>query len=192
VKLSLRALLLCTFSLGFLPPAGVALAGEETGFYAGGSIGQSTIEADFDGGSFDDDDTAWKLFGGWNFGWLPFLDVGIEGSYRDFGEPSDGFLGQNASIEATSWDLFGYAGLKFGPFGVFGKLGNSWWDADARLQLPDGAGRLSDNDSGNDPAWGIGARFQVWSLQFRAEYEEFDIADTDDVSMWSLGAAWTF
>jgi hypothetical protein len=182
--------LVSALALGILILPGAARAGAETGFYAGGSIGQSTIEADVDLGSFDDDDTAWKLFGGWNFGWLPFLDVGIEGSYRDFGEPSDGFLGQKLSIEATSWDLFGYAGLKFGPFGVFGKLGNSWWDADAKLNTD--LGSVSDNDSGNDPAWGLGARFQVWSLQFRAEYEEFDIGDTDDVSMWSLGAAWTF
>lgn len=169
---------------------GAALGGAETGLYAGASVGQSTIEADFNGGNFDDNDTAWKIFGGWNFGWLPFLDVGIEGSYRDFGEPSDGFLGQNVSVEATSWDLFGYAGLKFGPFGVFGKIGNSWWDADAKLDSD--IGRFSDNDSGNDPAYGLGARFQLWSVQFRAEYEVFDIADTDDVTMWSIGAAWTF
>ena len=101
-----------------------------------------------------------------------------------------GFLGQNVSVEATSWDLFGYAGLKFGPFGVFGKIGNSWWDADAKLDSD--IGRFSDNDSGNDPAYGLGARFQLWSVQFRAEYEVFDIADTDDVTMWSIGAAWTF
>jgi hypothetical protein len=47
------------------------------------------------------------------------------------------------------------------------------------------------DDSGSDPAYGAGVRFQLGSLALRAEYEVFDI-DVAEIEYVSVGAAWTF
>lgn len=91
----------------------------------------------------------------------------------------------------------GLARPDFGFFGVFAKAGLTAWDAGGRSSS---LGGIADDlgDDGFDPAYGIGARLTFWSIEVRAEYEYFDI-DLDgpggagaDLSMFSLGAAWTF
>jgi hypothetical protein len=176
----------CLLAFALLPAA--ALAGTESGFYVGGSLGEATVESDFDGSgvNFDESDTAWKIFGGYNFGIIPLLDLAIEGGYRDLGSPSANIAGSSVGVEVDGLDLFGLAGLTFGPFGVFAKAGFISWDASATID------NLEADDDGTDPAYGIGAKFQIGSVAVRGEFEMFDIDGTDDVYMWSLGAAWTF
>jgi hypothetical protein len=67
----------------------VAVAGSESGLYIGGSVGQTSVESDFgDDTSFklDDDDNGYKVFFGYNFGLVPFLDLAIEADYREYGK----------------------------------------------------------------------------------------------------------
>lgn len=177
----------CLVALALLPAA--ALAGTESGFYLGGSIGEATVESDFDqaGVDFDESDTAWKIYGGYNFGIIPLLDLAIEGGYRDLGNPSANIAGNNVDVEVDGLDLFGVAGLTFGPFGVFAKAGFINWDASAAIENIG-----ESDDDGTDPAYGVGAKFQIGSVAIRGEFEAFDIDEADDVYMWSVGAAWTF
>jgi len=178
--------LVCAFIL-----SNTAVAGSDTGFYVGGSIGQSTIKASGDipgSGDFNEQNSAYKVFLGYNFGIIPLLDLAVEGSYVDFGNPSQNVTGiGDVTIDITGWDLFGLAALKFGPFGVFGKLGTISWDSDSSIS---GAGSTS--DSGSDPAYGLGAKFTMGSLAIRAEYEYFDVTDLQDLYMISAGVSWTF
>ena len=162
----------------------------ESGFYLGGSIGQAGVELEDASGTelltFDEDDFAWKAFGGYSFELLPVLNLAIEGGYVNLGGPSGDVLGFPATIEADGFDVFGVLGVDLGPIGVFAKYGMISWDAETTLD------DLTDTDDGSDAAYGIGASIGLGSVDIRAEYEVFDIEDTEDVSMISVGIVWTF
>ena len=180
----------------FLPVAvlcsSAGIAGSDTGLYIGGSVGQSTFELasqTSSGESFDfsESDTAYKIFGGYNFGIIPLIDLAVEGSYVDFGSSSATLsTGTTIQAEISGWDAFGLAALTFGPFSVFGKAGVIAWDSDSII------GGVSASDSGSDPAYGLGAKIQFGSLAARAEIEYFDIGDLSDVYMASVGLSYTF
>jgi len=145
------------------------------GFYVGASYGNTTIEVDEPGFSFDADDPSWKVFAGYRF--LKFL--GVEGSYVELGSPSDG----SVTIESKGWTAFGVGMLPLGPFGLFAKVGAIAADTDTNV---------APGESSTDPAYGVGAEFAFSKIAIRAEYELLDIEDTDSVYMISVGAAWRF
>ena len=164
------------------------------GLYFGGGVGTAAVEAVIDDGgvilpspppTFDEDDLGWKVMGGYNFA-LAGFSLGLEGSYVNLGAPSMDIATIPVEVESTALAGFGTAGVDFGPLGVFGKLGMVAWDADAVI---DGIGV---SDDGTDPAYGIGARLYLGSFEFRGEYEIFDIEDTEDVTLVSLGLVWRF
>ena len=180
---------------GALGLSGAAQAAD-SGFYLGGSIGQTTLKVPSDVTDvpdFNEDDTGYKLYGGYNFN-LALFNLGVEGGYIDFGSPS-GSLDTDTSlkIDADALNLVGMGGLNFGPFDIYAKAGWVSWDASLSIGGVDpgfGVGSLSED--GTDLMYGLGARFALGSLHFRAEWEEFDIEDTDRVYMFSLGVAWQF
>ena len=158
------------------------MAGSESGLYLGGSIGQATITAKGDTPSspeFNEKDAGYKIFLGYNFGIIPLIDLAVEGSYVDFGKPS----GNNVEIDLVGWDAFGLAALTFGPFSVFGKMGVLSWDSKSNVY---------NDESGSDPAYGLGAKFILGSIALRAEYEYFDVNELDDLYMVSAGLSYTF
>ena len=184
-----------------LLPFGASYA-DDSGFYMGGGLGQAGIEIDLPTGdpsipAFDEDDTAWKIFGGYKFDLLPVLDLGVEGGYVDFGGPTLDIVapGVDAAIgvDATGIDIFGVAGFDIGPLGVFGKLGYVFWDAESFLtDFNDPTNNETGSDDGNDLAYGIGASIGLGSLEVRGEYEVFDLEDTENVAMWSIGLVYYF
>ena len=176
----LRISFICLSSFFLAMPA-VVFAGGDSGLYLGVGVGDATVE--FDDGSFDESDTAYKVFGGYNLGLVPMIDLAVEASYVDFGNPGSSL----GNIEATGIDAFGLAGFNLGPIGFFAKLGLIDWDVDV---VDSGGGKFS--DSGTDTAYGIGARFQIMSIAVRAEYEVFDIDADADLSMLSVSAVFTF
>ena len=117
---------------------------------------------------------------------MPVVDFAIEAAYVDLGSQSWTVLGETFELDAKAISAFGVAGLDYGLFGFFAKAGLVSWDADIAV-----AG-LQDSDSGSDPAYGLGFRLMFSSVEVRAEYEVFDIADTDSVDMLSLGVLWRF
>src|SRR3546814_1380705 len=69
-----------------------AQAAEEPGFYLGAGAGQSFVDET----GYDDEDTAFSAFGGYQFNqWF-----GLEAGYADLGELEPGVAGQ--SLEASS------------------------------------------------------------------------------------------
>ena len=178
----MKRVVILILSLALLSITGVANAGNKTGPYIGGSLGYATTDVSTSSYDFYDDDLGYKIFGGFNFGVIPLLDLSVEGSYVDFGQASSsGIIKQE--VDVTGWDLFGLAALNLGPIGVFGKVGQIWWSRDSNINVLD--------DSGNDMAYGVGARFQIKSFGIRAEYEYFDL-DSSDIGMFSAGVSWTF
>lgn len=170
---AIRILFICFNSALLCKPA---VAGSDTGLYIGGGVGDATISE----GSFDESDTAYKLFGGLNLGLVPFLDLAAEISVVDFGSPSN----STTSVDLTGVDGFGLVGFSFGPFGVFGKAGVIRWSSDTKT------GKQTISDSGTDAAYGIGARFAIGSFAVRAEYEVFNL--DADVDMVSVSGVFTF
>ena len=168
-----------------------AQAQADSGFYVGGSVGNSTVEANVsdpsipDDFGFDENDFGWKAFGGYTFD-LPLIDLGVEASYHDFGGPSVDILDTTLGVDTTGFSAFGVAGIGLGPIRVFGKVGVLSWDADLNA-----LGETISED-GSDTAYGVGVSFGLGSLQIRGEYEVFDVSDIDDLTMWSVGIAWIF
>lgn len=170
-----RMLLVCLAG-SFLGMPSAAVAGADSGFYLGAGVGDASVK-DSD---FDESDSAYKLFGGYNIGFIPLVDFAVEASYVDFGKPSS----SAGSVEVTGLNAFGLAGLSFGPFGVFAKAGVLSWDADSTFVT-------TTSESGSDPAYGLGARFAIGSLSVRAEYEVYDL-DGTDLDMVSVSGVFTF
>ena len=173
----IRILFVCLagFFLG-MPTA--VFAGAESGFYLGLGAGDTTVKAT----DFDESDSGYKVFGGYNFGVVPLVDLGLEASYVHFGNPAN----DSVSSEVTGLDAFGLAGLSFGPFGIFAKAGVIDWGVDTN------DGTVTNSESGTDPAYGLGARLAFGSFAVRAEYEYFDLDSDVEVEMVSISGVYTF
>lgn len=172
--------------------SGAVLAGSDSGFYIGGSVGNAKVDYsdnDPDFGNFDidfkDDDNAYKVFAGYNFGLVPLLNLGVEAAYIDFGKYEDEIANVKGKVELDAVTLTGLVGFNLGPVGLFGKAGVANWDGDFKSTL----GHAS--ESGTDPVYGVGAKLQFGSFAVRAEYEMFDL-DKFDVDYYSVGASYTF
>ena len=178
-------------ALALVPMGAVQAA--ESGLYIGGSIGQASFDVPSDITeipSFDEDDTGWKIFGGYNAN-IGIINLGVEGGYVDFGNPSTRINTGVLAIEADGWNFWGVGGLNLGPIDVFAKVGAVAWDASISIDgMVPAIGALS--DSGTDFGYGLGARVSLGKLAIRGEWEVYEIEDTNDVSMFSLGLAWRF
>lgn len=164
-KLTIALLMACTAStLGLAAP-----------LYVGASYGNTTLQADLPTIDFDASDPGWKAFAGFRF--LRFL--GVEGGYIDMGSPSD----KNVTIDLTGWDIVGMGVLGLGPVDFFAKYGAIRWDTE-----------VSDagSDSGTDQVYGVGVGFHFSHIGIRGEYERFDVDNTDDLYMVSVGFEWRF
>lgn len=158
----------------------------DNGIYLGASIGQSGVDVDeagLDGGDFSSDATGFKVIAGWRF--LDWLS--IEGNYVDLGSSDDTVDGDRLEVDASGISLSAVGFLPIGPVDLFARVGAINWDADFEVE---DFGKVSDD--GTDLTYGVGAQFRVWGLSIRAEYEQFDIEDTDTVDLLSLGVTWTF
>src|SRR6185436_11566419 len=92
----------------------------DLGFYAGASVGQSKTSDCPGGGSCDDKDTAYRVFGGYKF----HPNIAVEGGYSPLGETSSSFAGGSLKAEANAWDIVGVGSWPLGNnFSILGKLG---------------------------------------------------------------------
>ncbi|MCG3113777.1 MAG: porin family protein [Candidatus Manganitrophus sp. SB1] len=173
------------FALLFLLLSSTAWAGGETGLYLGGSLGSAGLDVSDGDVEYDDDDLAYKIFLGYNFGIVPLVNLAVEGSYVDFGTGEERLLGGNAETSVTGWDAFGLVGLNLGPVSLFGKAGAIYWDRESSVLAQ------SADDSGTDPAYGLGLQFQLLSFAIRAEYELFTLEGVD-IGFASAGVSYTF
>lgn len=172
-----------------IPFAG-ASAGE-SGFYLGGSLGNTGIEANVGDGinppsTFDEDDFSWKLFGGYNFALGGVVTLGVEAAYADLGGPSTEILNIPIGVDATSINLLGTLGFDIGPVGIFGKAGYANWDVKAFID------DVRVSDDGSDPVYGVGVRLMLGGVELRGEYELYDVSDVEDLTMASVGIAFRF
>jgi len=161
----------------------------DLGFYAGISAGQSQTSDCPGGGSCDDKDTAYRVFGGYKF----HPNIGVEGGYSPLGETSSG----NLKAEANAWDIVGVGSFPLGNnFSILGKLG--FYNAEIKL-----SGAASGKKTTTDLTYGIGGQYDFnRNLGLRVEWNRYsgvkqpDVAglsggDTD-IDVLSVGALWRF
>ena len=181
----MKKLTISGIALVLLLVSGTAWAGGESGLYLGGSLGSASLDVSDGGVAYDDNDTAYKIFGGYNFGIIPLINLAIEGSYVDFGTARGNVSGNSVDTSVTGWDLFGLVGVNMGPVSLFGKVGAIRWDGESSYLAQSG------NDSGTDPAYGVGLQLQLGSFAIRTEYELFTVNKVD-IGFASAGVSYTF
>jgi OOP family OmpA-OmpF porin len=167
-----------TATLALLAACITAPASADTGFYLGGSLGNATFDGSVPGTSvsIDDDDTAYKLYGGFRVISL----LAVEGGYVNFGK----LEGAAGSVELDGWDIFGVLNLPLGPVNVFAKAGAIAWESDFS-----GLNAVDEDDV--DFAYGLGAALRFGNFGVRGEYELFETG-SDDTRMLSIGAEYNF
>ncbi|MDH4071937.1 MAG: porin family protein [Gammaproteobacteria bacterium] len=108
-----------------------ALAGD---FYLGGSIGDATLDEDFDGLNVDDSSTAYRIVAGWSFN----RHFSLEGGYNDFGDFEqtfdDGTGPMTAKLSADGF-ILGLAGRLPASerIALTGRAGMFFWDGNAEI-----------------------------------------------------------
>ncbi|MEM8548388.1 MAG: outer membrane beta-barrel protein [Pseudomonadota bacterium] len=178
---------LAVLGIASAAPAAVAEGGGYIGVAAGGATFEaSAADIDFGGvtSDLDEDDTAWEVFAGYRVD-LPFIDVGVEVGYVDFGEPEVDIGGTDLVFDPTGFNVWGTLGFDLGPLDVYGKLGLIDWDVDQEF------GGLSATEDGTDVAYGIGIGAGLGPIQFRGEYEIYEFDDVD-LSLVTLGVVYFF
>jgi len=150
--------------------------------YLGGGIGYYRLDdEDFlnENDRLKDDHSAWRAFGGVEFGRIFSLQAG----HIDFGETSDG----NADMEADGQTISGMVALPLSDtFAPYAKVGNLSWDRERSL------GPITSSDSGDDPFYGAGVRLTLTEhTDLRLQYERFTLEDTD-LDMASAAVQYNF
>jgi OOP family OmpA-OmpF porin len=163
--------------------AGTALA--DPGFSAGASLGYSNITLKDQGVSVDFNDVGYKVFGAYTFN----DNFGVEGGWIDFGNASENVAGSTIDLNTDGFDLYAVGNLPMSEnFDLFAKIGFLSWDASGSID-----GFDAGSDSGEDLALGFGGRVKTGGgFALRAEYEWFDIKDTDSAWMLSAGFEYSF
>ena len=165
----------------------------ENGFYFGAGFGEAQTDDDLAlGGAYDDQDSSYKVIGGWRiFDWF-----GVEGGYHDLGEVSlQEPVGSVSpfTIEQDGWNASSMFYLEIANFDLFGKLGFVMSSADLTTNAP--GGQTSSVDRDTDFAWGVGGQLRFRKLAMRIEYEHFNVSNGDGIeepSVLSFGVTWTF
>ena len=147
--------------------AAFAAQAADKGFYAGAGVGQSLV----DEASHDDEDTAFSVFGGYQFNrWF-----GLEGGYADLGKLESNGIGPD--LEASSVYVTAVGTVPFtDKFSGYAKAGFQRWDLDTALPGLTGTA----DDSGTDPVYGAGVQYRFTDkVALRGEYSRFEVEDAD-------------
>jgi OOP family OmpA-OmpF porin len=162
--------------------------------YIGVAVGSASYDVDlsaFDAGSYDDDATGTKVYGGYSFSEY----LAVEAGFYNFAEASVGAIetepgsGEYNSGEAS---VTGVAVYAVGVYPVnreiklIAKLGALNWDADLRVN-----DTLASN-GGTDVTYSLGASYAFTKeLHGVFEWESFD-TDNPELSMYSAGFRFVF
>ena len=152
--------------------------------YIGASIGKSKIKEACAG--CDDKDTAFKLFGGYQFNRTFAAELG----YNMLGKVEGG----GASVEATAWELSAVAGFPVAnQLSILGRLGLYHGEF-----KPSGIAGAS-SQTNNGVTFGVGGQYDLnRNLGLRLEWQRFNnmgggsIGRESDVDVVSIGALWRF
>ena len=173
--------------------------------YIGGLIGQSKAAdgcTDLPSGfSCDNKDSAFKLFGGYQFN----PHFAVEGGYADLGKVKGSGVTSGVNLDASTklsaWDVAAVGSWPFASqFSVFGKLGAYYGTVDSTGTASGAGGSASAaaKDSNVGFTYGLGARYDFTrNLAARAEWQRYnkmggDNTGKSDVDVLGLSLLWKF
>lgn len=168
------ALVTSAFSL----PAAAQLAASAV--YLGGSIGRADQKVP------DEKDTAWKVFGGYQF----HPNFAAELGYHHLGEVTS----SGVTTEARAWDLVGIGSLPVvaNVLSLYGKLGAYY----AQTERTTPGVRADENNNGL--TYGFGAQWDATrNIGVRVEWQRYDQVGSrttgeGDIDVLSVGALYRF
>lgn len=162
--------------------------------YIGLGVGSADYKVDLsslNGGSFEDDGTGTKIYGGYAFNKYFAAEV----TYYNFAEASVGAIETSpgsGNFVSASADMKGFGGYAVGMYPVsksvnlMAKIGMLSWDADLEFN------NKSATNDGTDLAFGVAASYAFTKeLIGIAEWESFE-SDNPEVSMLSIGFKFVF
>ena len=176
--------------------APAAFADENAGWYLGGGVGQFNAQIDDINqvddtiNRWDDDDTAYKFFGGYRLNKI----LAFELDYINLGKPSGAVVpGFNVDAAVDGFAPYVVATLPLGNvFEVYGRLGYYFYDATVGVQNTID-NRVEFDEESEDLVYGAGIGANIGEkLNIRFEYEKFDLEGLDDADSLWLTAAWRF
>ncbi len=157
-----------------------AVQAADSNLYAAIGVGRSNVTDSSI--SLDEDATGFRLAAGYQF--IPWLAIDL--GYADFGTfkaTSDQF-GTPITAEASATGLeLGLVGrVPLGDkFAITARAGKLWWDSKVVL------GGVSEGDSGNDFAYGLGAEMALnQRFVLTGAWQKYNISDTE-VDLLSFG-----
>jgi OOP family OmpA-OmpF porin len=156
--------------LAILAAAGAQAAEDGKGGYVGIGAGEAKLEIDE---FIDENDTAYKIFGGWSFNRYIAAEVG----YFDAGNPSTTEVAVRRQVEADGFYAAAIGSLPIGDrFSLFARLGWAFYEATASLQAS--GLTVSESDEDEDLLYGFGASAQFTdSFGVRLEFEALDVSN---------------
>jgi OmpA-OmpF porin, OOP family len=148
---------------------GGAAQADDSGFYAGASIGQARQKAR----GFEGNDLSYRLFGGWSFNKY----LAVEGGYVDGGEQSDRLGSTDIAIESSGYYVTGLAKWPVNDwFAPYVKLGYVFYDATQTASY--GSVVQHESLSNERILFGGGLEFRFKkNFSLRADYEKVNVPD---------------
>lgn len=166
----------------------------DKGWYMGAAVGQANQKDTFAAATVNADrkDTAWKLYGGYQYN----TNLAVELGYVDLGKATGTLGGVAADSSAKAFELVGVGILPLGhSFSAYGKLGLARWDTKMSV------GGVGVSDTGVDLTYGVGAKYDVnsnWAV--KAEWQRYRTDPTNlrvnvagkDIDLLSVGVQYKF
>src|SRR5438132_2847278 len=179
------------------PAVSMAQGRGDTGWYVGGSVGQSKARH-VDCAGFDSCDTkaaAFGILGGYQIN----RNFAAELGYHDLGKVTFSGSGVSANIKANVWELVGIGAYPFAnQFSGYGKLGAYHGEAKLSASIA-GLGSGSLKETNTDLTFGLGVQYDVSrELGIRGEWQRYkntggdNVGGKSDVDVLSIGAIWRF
>ena len=172
-------------------PASAQQRFDTSAAYLGLSVGQAEFNEACEGAasfvSCDSKDTAFRIFGGYQF----HPNIAVELGWADLGAATarNNITGASASAEASAFDLVGVLSWPIGnAFSVYGKIGLFHGEVEAG-----GAASSLGSASGTDLTYGLGAQFNLGrNIGLRAEWQRYNDFSGSDIDVMSIGVLYRF
>lgn len=164
--------------------------------YIGGGIGQSKFKDGCAGGTFpgvscDDKDTAFRLFGGYQFN----RNIAAELGYADLGKAKASGLGITQEAKVTAWDLSAVGTFPvWQQLSVLGRLGAYY--GKGKLSGP-----VSSDKNTTNVTFGLGAQYDLsrnlglraeWQRYSKVKFEAAGASGDTDVDTLGVSVLWRF